>query len=138
LNLVHCRWGPAPLHLKGQIGTAAHRLDFYTSPEHLDALIAELPGHLAAPPVWKAWLTCHAPQPVLWTWGYQAARRMCLPEGGLFVPLKDLDPMTLCRHADPQTTLAYLRGMYAYLNAVRAVSKQPLAATQKAYEDHAA
>ncbi|AZI44411.1 hypothetical protein EHF33_16180 [Deinococcus psychrotolerans] len=138
LNLAHCQWGPAPLHLKGRIGTAAHRLDLYTQPEHLGALTAELPGHLAARPVWEAWLTCHAPQPVLWTWGYQAVRGICLPNGGVFVPLQDLDPVTLCHDPDVHTMLARLQGMHAYLNAVRALSVQPLAAPQGAYDDHAA
>jgi len=138
LNLAHCRWGPAPLHLKGRSGTAAHRLDFYTHKEHLDALRGELPGHLAARPVWEAWLGCHAPQPMWWVWGYQAVRRTCLPPGGVFVPLQDLDPMTLCDHPDVHTMLARLQGTHAYLNAVRTINVQTLTAPQGAYDDHAA
>lgn len=115
VSFAHSTFGPAPLHVVGRPNTPLARLSVYLHDEDLSALAQELPGHLRAPPVWTAWLACRAPHPLEWTWGYQQARRLTLPHGGVFKPRASLEPDLHCQHPDPDITHARLHGMLSYL-----------------------
>ncbi|GAA5533854.1 hypothetical protein [Deinococcus aluminii] len=109
------RFGPAAIHVVGKPASPCAHLSLYVHENDLPALAQELPGHLAAPPVWTAWLDCHAPHPLEWVWGYQQARRLCLPRHGVFQARAQLEPELHCQHIDLDILRARLHGMLSYL-----------------------
>ena len=85
---------PHALHVRGRAGTPATRLDLTLADlTVVQAFTRELPGHLAAPPVYR--LTLPERHNIEFVCGYQTARRTCLPPGGVFCPAGELGAATL-------------------------------------------
>lgn len=109
-------------------------IDVYIAESDLAQAEQELVLHSHVPPVWEAYLNIpphlRSPRPTDWTWGFQEARRQCLPKKGVFVPIDRLSAAWCCQHPDRAVASAREIGFLAYffhIEAQRTVS-QPQAA----------
>jgi len=124
ITFVHARFGPAAIHVVGRAAGPLAGLNVYVHEDDLDLFSHELPFHMAAPPVWSAWLGVCAPLPLEWTWGYLKARKQLVPHGGVFLPREQLKPA--CAHPAPDVEAARLHGMLSYLLHIPLQDAEPV------------